>query len=155
MRQKERHQRPGEEFGHQDKGGRRSSRRLRKRISGYLDRCESSDVDINELEYFVPAPDEPDVDVKYIALHTEGERQQTLFHSFSQKGSSDFWVASVERLDEHERMLVIHEQRCLELCQATEQMSERQELLAAVMERKKALPTSRSHRKSWIWRSWC
>ena len=89
------------------------------------------------------------------ALHAKGERQQRLFRTFSQKGTSDFWVASVERWDEHERMLVIHEQRCLELCQAIEQMSERQELLAAVMERKKALPTSRSHRKSWIWRSWC
>ena len=35
---------------------------------------ESSEVDVSELEYFVLAPDEPDVDVKYIALHSKGER---------------------------------------------------------------------------------
>ena len=36
-------------------------------------------------------------------------------------------------------MLVIHEQKCQELCQAIEQLSERQEFLATVMERKKTL----------------
>ena len=36
-------------------------------------------------------------------------------------------------------MLVIHEQKCRELCLAIEQMSEWQELLGTVMERKKAL----------------
>ena len=104
----------------------------------YLDSCESLEVDINELAYFVLAQDERDVDVKYIALHAKGERQQRLFHTFCQK-ASDFWAASVERWDEHERMLVLHEQKCQELCHVIEQMSERQENLASVMERKKAL----------------
>ena len=34
-------------------------------------------------------------------------------------------------------MLIIHEQKCQELCQANEQMGERQELLATVMKRKR------------------
>ena len=42
-------------------------------------------------------------------------------------------------MDEHQRMLIIHEQKCQELCQAMEQMGERQELLVAMMERKKIL----------------
>ena len=109
-----------------------------KKMLDYMDRCESLEVHINELEHVVLAPD-PDVDVKNIELHARGERQQMLFHTFSQKGTSDFWTASVERWDEHERMLIIHEQKCQELCQAIEQQSERQELLVIVMERKKAL----------------
>ena len=48
----------------------------------HLDSCESVDVDVDELEYFLLAPDALDVDVKYIALHAR---------------TSDFWVASVER----------------------------------------------------------
>ena len=48
-------------------------------------------------------------------------------------------VASAERWDEPERILIIHEQKCQELCQAIEQMSERQESLATVMESMKIL----------------
>ena len=42
----------------------------------YLNSCESLEVDINELEYFVLAPGEPDVDEKHIALHAKGERRE-------------------------------------------------------------------------------
>ena len=93
----------------------------------------------NELEYYLLGPDELGVDFRYIALHAKSERQQGLFCTYSQKGTSDFWVVSAERCDEHERMLVMHEKRCQELCQATEQMSERQELLATVMEKEEGL----------------
>ena len=46
---------------------------------------------------------------------------------------------SVERWEEHQRMLIILEQKSQESCQAIEQISERQELLAAQMERMKTL----------------
>ena len=36
------------------------------------------------------AIDDPDVDVKYIALNAKGERQQRLFHTSSQKGNKRF-----------------------------------------------------------------
>ena len=63
---------------------------------------------------------ELDVDIRNLALHARGER--------------DFLVVTVASWDEHERMRVIHEQKCQELCQAVEQISERQELLVAMME---------------------
>ena len=69
-------------------------------------------------------------------MHARAERQQRLFHTFSRKRTSDFWVATVERWDEHECMLVIHEQKCQELCQAIEQMGEREKLLVGMVERK-------------------
>ena len=48
-------------------------------------------------------------------------------------------VGSVVRWDEHARMLVIHEQKCKEPGQSVKHMSERQEMLWAMMERQKIL----------------
>ena len=42
-------------------------------------------------------------------------------------------------MDEHERILVIHEEKCHVLCQTVEHMSERQDLLVAMLERKKIM----------------
>ena len=69
---------------------------------------------------------ELDVDIWYLALHARGEQQQRLFHTFSQKGTSDFLVATVARWDEHEKMLVSLEQKCQEHRQAVEPIGERQ-----------------------------
>ena len=43
-----------------------------KRMLDYLDRCESLEVDMKELEYFLLAPNEPNVDIKYIGGHEIG-----------------------------------------------------------------------------------
>ena len=44
----------------------------------YLDRSESLEEDRKELEYVLLAPDEPNVDIKHIALHARGGRHQTI-----------------------------------------------------------------------------
>ena len=41
-----------------------------------LDRCESLEVFIEELEYDLLGPDEIDVDIKHIALKAREEQQQ-------------------------------------------------------------------------------
>ena len=89
----------------------------------YLDRSESLEVDIDELEHVLLAPDEPNVDIKHVAVHARGDRHQKIFHTFAGQGGHEIVVASAARWDEHERMLIIHEQRCQELCQAIEQMN--------------------------------
>ena len=48
-------------------------------------------------------------------------------------------VASVARWDEYSRMLWIHEQMCQEFSQIIKYLSERQEQLLAILERKKSL----------------
>ena len=110
-----------------------------KRMLDYLKNCEQLKVDAQELDFHVLAPNEPHIDIKHIVLHARGERHQTLFHASNQQGANEALVASVARWDEHERMLIILEQKCQELCRAIEQKSERQELLAAQMERTKTL----------------
>ena len=97
------------------------------RMEDCLERCESLEVDIEELEHVLLAPNEQRVDI----------RHQRLFHTFSRQGGHELWVASAARWDEHERVLTTHEQKCQELSQAIEQIGERQELLVAMMERKK------------------
>ena len=97
-----------------------------KRMLDHLNKCEGLKVDTQELEYHVLAPNEP-----HMVMHARGERHQQLFYPLSQHGAKDILVASVARWDEHERMLIILEQKSQELCQAIEQTSEMQELLAA------------------------
>ena len=82
----------------------------------YLDRRESLEVDIEELVSFMLAPKEPNVEVRHMALH-------------ARQGGHDIKVASAVRREEHERMFIIHEQKCQELCQAIEQIGKREELL--------------------------
>ena len=63
-----------------------------------LVRCESLEMELG-------------VDNKFFAMIARGEQQQRLFQTFSQQGTSDFLVATVAKWDEHERILVIHEQK--------------------------------------------
>ena len=97
------------------------------------------EVGVKELEHYLLAPDEQHVDIRHIALHARGDRHQRLFHTFSQQGRSELWLASAARWDEHERMLLLHERKCQVLCQAIEHMGEKQEMLMAMMERKKIM----------------
>ena len=61
------------------------------RMVKYLDRSESLKVNIKELECFLLVSDEPNVDIKHIALHARGNQQQ-LFHTFArQEGTKSGW----------------------------------------------------------------
>ena len=97
-------------------------RAVATKMLDYLDRRESLEVDIEELV----SSKEPNVEVRHMALH-------------ARQGGHDIKVASAVRWEEHERMFIIHEEKCQELCQAIEQMGKREELLATVTERKKSL----------------
>ena len=96
-------------------------------------------VDAQELQFHVLAPNEANIDIKHIVKQARGEIHQRLFHAFSQQGAIEILVASAARRDEHQRMLIILEQKSQELCQAIEQVSERHDLQAAQMERMKTL----------------
>ena len=48
-------------------------------------------------------------------------------------------VASVARWEEHLRMLIVLERKCLDLREAVEHLSEEQELLATLMQSKMSL----------------
>ena len=86
-------------------------------------------VNAQELEFHVLALNEPNIDMEHIVLQARVEGHQRLFHTFSRQGASEILVVSVARWEEHQRVLIMLEQKSQELCQAIEQKSERQELL--------------------------
>ena len=110
-----------------------------RRMLSYLDNSEALKVDTKELEDHVLAPCEPRVDIDHIARQARGEQRQRLFQIFSRQGAKGILVASVARWEEHLRMLTVLERKCLDLSEAIEQLSEKQELLATLMESKKSL----------------
>ena len=65
--------------------------------------------------------------------------------SSADKEQKRCWLLVWEDGREHPRMLIVLERKCLDLSEATEQVSEKQELLATLMESKK---TKKSLRKS-------
>ena len=48
-----------------------------EKMNQYLDRSASLKVGIGELEYYLLGPNESDVDIRYLAVHTRGEQQST------------------------------------------------------------------------------
>ena len=100
-----------------------------------LNKSEVLRVNAQELEYHVLAPNEPSIDIEHIVMQARGEGHQRLLQAFSRQGANKILVASVARLEEHQRVLIILEQKRQELCQPFEQTSERQKLLAARLEK--------------------
>ena len=70
-------------------------------------------------------------------MQARGERHQRLFHAFSRQGANEILVASVAQWEEDQKDA--HHTGAEEsgLCQAIEQISERQDLLAAWLEKMK------------------
>ena len=79
------------------------------------------------------------IDIKQIVMHARGERHQSLFYAVSQQGANEVLVFCLARWEEHQKMLIIPEQKNQQLCQSIHHISKRQELLAAQMERMKIL----------------
>ena len=96
-------------------------------------------VGTKELEEHVLAPNEPSVDIEHIVRQTRSEKHKRLFQTLSRQGAKEILVASVARWEEHLRMLTVQERECLDLSEAIEQLSEKQELLVTLMESKKCL----------------
>ena len=105
----------------------------------YLHRSDVLKVNTRELEHHVLGPNEPRVDIEHIVRQARGEQQQRLFQIFSRQEAKYILVASVARCEEHLRMLTVLERRWLDLSEAVEQLSGKQELLATLMESKKSL----------------
>ena len=98
-----------------------------------LDRSES--LEVEELELLL-GPDESEVDLREISTMPRRKKGCRIVQIFSLHGPSEFLVVSAARWDECSRMLATQEQ---ELSKVIEYMSEMQEQLLAVMERKKSL----------------
>ena len=86
-----------------------------RRMLSYLDNSEALKVDTKELEDHVFAPNEPRVDINHIARQARGEQHQRLFQIFSRQGAKEILVASVARCEQHLRMLIVLERKCLDL----------------------------------------
>ena len=112
-----------------------------RRMLSYLDNSEALKVGTKALAEPVIAPNEPRCcqHIEHIARQASGEPHQRLFQIFSRQGAKEILVASVERWEEHPRMLKVLERECLDFSEAIEQLSEKQELLATLMESKKCL----------------
>ena len=110
-----------------------------RRMPSYLDNSEALKVDTEELEDHVLAPSEPSVDIEHTARQARGEQRQRLFQIFSRQRAKEILVASVARWEVHLRMLTVLERECLDLSEAIGQLSEKQELLATLMESKVSL----------------
>ena len=95
----------------------------------YLDHSEVLKVNTRESR----------VDVEHIVREARGEQHQRVFHIFSRQRAKEILVDSVARWEEHLRILIVLERRCLDLSEAVGQLSEKQELLATLMESKKSL----------------
>ena len=109
------------------------------RMVQYLDKSESLEVDIEELKIACWGQrSETSISGTFV-LNARGEKLRRLFHAFSVQGLSGLLVASVARWDEHARKLGIHEQKCQELSQTIKCMSESQEKLLEMLERKHSL----------------
>ena len=110
-----------------------------RRMLSYLDNREALKVGTKELEDHVLAPSEPRVEIDHTARQARGKQHEKLFQILIRRGAKEILVASVATWEEHLRMLIVLEQKCLDLSEAIQQLSEKQELLATLMESKKSL----------------
>ena len=111
-----------------------------RRMLSYLNHSEMLKVNTRELEYHVLATYEPRVDIEHLVRQARGEQHQRLFQIFSRQGATEILVASVARWKEHQRMLIVLERRCLDLSEAVEKPTEKQELLTTLCRHHGATP---------------
>ena len=101
---------------------------IARRMRSYLDNSEASNVGTKELEEHVLAPNEPSVDMEHIVRQARGEKHKKCSRSSADKEQKRSWSP------------VLRDGReCLDLREEIEQVSEKQELLASLMESKKCL----------------
>ena len=64
-------------------------------------------------------------------MRGRGEAHERLCQAFNRPGAKEILVASLGRSEAHQRMIIILEQKSLDLCQAIDLMCTRQELQAS------------------------
>ena len=74
-----------------------------------------------------------------IARQARSEKRKNLFQIFSRQGANEILVTSMARWEEHVRVLIVVERECLELSEEIEHLSEKQEVLATLMEFKMSM----------------
>ena len=82
------------------------------------------------------SPNEPRVNIEHFARQARSEKRKKLFQIFSIQGASEIVVASMVRWEEYLRVLIVLER---ELKEASEILSEKQVLLATVLEDKMSM----------------
>ena len=107
-----------------------------KRMLSYLDNSEALKVSTKELKEQVLSPNEPNVNMEHIVRQARSEK---MFQIFSRQGAREILVANMARWEEHLAVLMIRERESLDLSEAIKQLSEKQELLAVLMEGKMSL----------------
>ena len=80
------------------------NRAVMARMVQYLDRSESMNLEMEELEYCLLGPEESEVDIRHIAMNASGKKRRRLFHYFSGQGPSECLVVSAARWDEYSRI---------------------------------------------------
>ena len=113
---------------------------IAREMLSYLDKSEALQVSTKELKEQVLSPNEPSGNIERIARQARSEQRKNLFQIFSRQGANEILVASVSRWEgavEHADCVL--ERECLELREEIEHLSEKQEVLATLMEGKMGL----------------
>ena len=100
-----------------------------------MEDSEDLKVGLSELIEQLETPEEAGVSIMQLAKQARNERGQKLFQIFRQE-ENEMYIASLARWDTQLKGLVELERRCQELMQEVELLSERQEVLAGLVEDK-------------------
>ena len=92
-------------------------------------------VSLRELKEELEPPENTGISIMQIAKQARTERGQTLFQIFRQ-GGCELYIASLTRWDAQLKGLAELERRCQDMMQEVELLSERQEVLASLVEDK-------------------
>ena len=106
-----------------------------KRMLKYLEDSEDVKVELSELKEQLETPVETGISIMQIAEQARNERGQMLFQIFRQ--GEEVYIASLARWDTQLKRLVELERRCQDLMQEVKLQSERQEVLAGMVMRKR------------------
>ena len=118
-----------------------------RKMLKYLVDSEDVKVGLGELKEHLEAPEEADISIMQIAKQAMNERGQKLFQIFRQE-ENEVYIASLARWDTQLKGLVELERRCQDLMQEVELLSERQEVLAGLVEDKSRLQSKATEKYS-------
>ena len=101
---------------------------IARRMLSCLGNSEAKKVSTTELK--------EQINIERILRQARSEKHKTLLQIFSRQEANETLVACMARWEEHLRMLTVLERECQELDEAVQNLSEKQELLATLMEGK-------------------
>ena len=114
-----------------------------RKMLKYLEENEDVKVGLSELKEQLETSEESGILIIQIAKQAWNERGHKLFQIFRQE-EDDVYITSLARRDTQLKRLVELERRCQELMQEVNLLSERQEVLACLMEDRSRLQSKAS-----------